>query len=115
MEKRTNIGYLLFFILLILSLLEYISYSFFLMIIMIYISINIMINSLDKNDTSNNKDRVLILGILSILFSYSHYNYQIENDRRIKQAMNECYKLSSDSYLCDSIHSILEPEPPEIE
>ncbi|MCT7509268.1 hypothetical protein Q6A87_08600 [Aliarcobacter skirrowii] len=113
MEKRMIIGYVLFFILLILSIFEYINYSLFFMVIVIYIAINTILNSYD--DTSeNNKNRVTLLGILLVIFSYSHFSSQTENYQRVKQAMNECYKFSNDSSLCDKIYSILEPEPEDI-
>lgn len=83
------------------------------MIIVIYIAINTMLNS--YVDTSeNNKNRVTILGILLIIFSYSHFSSQTENYKRVKQAMNECYKFSNDSSLCDKMNSILKPAPEDI-
>ena len=106
-KLRTNIGGIIFIVLIGLAILEYISYSFLMMLSIPMMSIIIGWNSLSDGKNENNKNRVLVLAFFLIFISWNFYSQQIENANNAKIIHVLCSKEISDSMLCDKINTIL--------
>ena len=106
-KLRTNIGGVIFIILMGLVILEYISYSFLMMLSIPMMAIIIGWNSISDGKNENNKNRVLILAFFLIFISWNFYSLQIENANNARIIHILCSDKISDSMLCDKINSIL--------
>lgn len=107
-KLRVNIGFCIFFILLVLVIFEYISYNFMFMISIPMIAIISLWNSF--SDKTNNDSRVIILAILLAFFSFNFYSLQIKNTNLANKVHKICNEKLENTMLCDEIFDILIPQ-----
>jgi len=106
-ERRNAIGWAVFFVLLVLSYNEYISYIFLLMLSFPLLAFIVWINSITDNSIENNKIRLTLLAFVLIASSSACYYGKYEDNKKTDIALDYCYKNIKDTSKCDELNFIL--------